>query len=283
MTDDRPTPPAYTDRIRRVSAFILDHLDEPLPLERLAEVACFSPYHFHRIYRGAQGETTDQTVRRLRLHRAATALLRGDTPLAAIAKAAGYGSGEAFSRAFSAAYGRSPTQYRGGGPNAAPTTAQEIAVTLTVDIQETPALMLEGAPHRGDYFAISGVFERVFSRLGAAGRIGVGVRSIGVYYDDPMAVPAADLRSFAGVVVDPNSAADPELERVALAGGRHAVTIHVGPYAELERTYAALYSAWLPESGHEAADQPAFEEYLNDPRQTPPTELRTAIYLPLAA
>ena len=34
--------------------------------------------------------------------------------------------------------------------------------------------------------------------------------------------------------------------------------------------------------GHELGDNPAFEVYLNDPRQTPPTELKTAIYMPIA-
>ncbi len=47
--------------------------------------------------------------------------------------------------------------------------------------------------------------------------------------------------------------------------------------------YRWLLGVWLPESGREADDAPMFEVYLNDPRQTPPTELLTDIHLPLTA
>ena len=43
---------------------------EPLKLEEVAKVACFSPYHFHRIFRAVVGETLHDFVKRLRLERA---------------------------------------------------------------------------------------------------------------------------------------------------------------------------------------------------------------------
>jgi AraC family transcriptional regulator len=42
-----------------------------------------------------------------------------------------------------------------------------------------------------------------------------------------------------------------------------------------------LYGTWLPTSGDEPADAPSIEEYLNDARVVPPSELRTEIWLPL--
>ena len=66
-----------------------------------------------------------------------------------------------------------------------------------------------------------------------------------------------------------------------IRGGRDAVTLHVGPYAEHERPYRWLYGTWLEQSGEEAADAPCVEEYLNDTRTVPPTDLRTEIWLPL--
>jgi len=61
----------YEARLNRVLDHIYDHLDEPLDIDRLAEIACLSPYHWHRIYQAMHGETVASTVRRLRLHRAA--------------------------------------------------------------------------------------------------------------------------------------------------------------------------------------------------------------------
>jgi len=67
-----------------------------------------------------------------------------------------------------------------------------------------------------------------------------------------------------------------------LAGGRYAVTTHQGPYENLSQTYCGLFGAWLPASGYEARDTPAFEEYLNSPQTAKPEDLLTRIWLPLA-
>ena len=83
---------AYSDRIQRVVDYLAAHLDDELDLEALARVAYFSPYHFHRIYRGLLGETASETVRRLRLHRAALDLLDHKLSIERTAHRAGYAS-----------------------------------------------------------------------------------------------------------------------------------------------------------------------------------------------
>lgn len=75
----------YEERLRRVTAYIHDHLDEELDLDRLSEIACFSPHYWHRIYRAVHGETLAATVKRLRLHRAAGDLVRTDLSVETIA------------------------------------------------------------------------------------------------------------------------------------------------------------------------------------------------------
>ena len=72
-----------------------------------------------------------------------------------------------------------------------------------------------------------------------------------------------------------------ELELLEIRGGRYAVTLHVGPYADLERPYTWLFGTWLAESGEEAANAPCIEEYLNDAHTVPPAGLRTEIWQPL--
>jgi AraC family transcriptional regulator len=57
----------YRARMLRVLIYIQQNLDGPLPLEELAAVARFSPFHFHRIFRGLIGESVKEHVRRLRL------------------------------------------------------------------------------------------------------------------------------------------------------------------------------------------------------------------------
>jgi AraC family transcriptional regulator len=78
----------YSERIQRVVDYLAEHLDGTLDLEVLARVAHFSPYHFHRIYRGLLGETVNDTVRRLRLHRSAIELLDRDLSIERVARRA---------------------------------------------------------------------------------------------------------------------------------------------------------------------------------------------------
>jgi AraC family transcriptional regulator len=49
----------------------------------------------------------------------------------------------------------------------------------------------------------------------------------------------------------------------------------------MKTAYEWLYGVWLPDSGWEAADAPVFEEYLNNPRDTAPTDLLSEINLPI--
>jgi len=144
-----------------------------------------------------------------------------------------------------------------------------------------PSLELASLPHRGPYLEIGKAFDMLYGTLGARNLIRPGLRSIAIYLDDPTAVPAAELRSHAGVVIEAGFPVAPPLERIAIPGGPCAVLGHRGPYADMKAAYDWLFGSWLVGSGREVADAPVFEEYLNSPRDTAPPQLRTDIYLPL--
>jgi len=274
----------YSRRIERVLDHIAAHLDEPLDLERLAAVACFSPYHFHRIYRAITGETVAEALRRLRLQRAAGELVEGHPAIARIARRAGYGSVAAFTRAFQAGYGIAPAAYRRQGRLVQPSpipTATETAM-YDVTIRELQPVRLTALRHTGPYLDIGTTFERLFAWAAGRRLMGPQTRAIGVYYDDPDGTSAEALRSDAGLAVEAGSALDNGLRIVEVPGGRHAVLHHQGPYAELNKAYRWLYREWLPKSGEQCADRPIFEEYLNNPRTLPPEQWLTDICLPLA-
>lgn len=272
-------------RLERVFKWLADHLDNGVDLDTLADVACLSPYHFHRVYHAMQGETVTETVRRLRLHRAAVELITGELPVQRIARRAGYGSQEAFTRAFKAAYTVPPARYRASFvpiPAAGRLEdAMEATLTYQVTIRDSSTIRVAALPHRGDYQKIGTTFERLAALASAQNLFGQTARSFGIYYDDVSAVPRESLRSDACLSVPADWTPSGELELREIRGGRYAVTLHVGPYAELERAYKWLYGTWLAQSGEELADAPCIEEYLNDARTVPPTELKTEVWLPL--
>lgn len=151
-----------------------------------------------------------------------------------------------------------------------------------VTILDAPARHLIGLPHRGAYHDISRTYEILGPELGAAGLWDKAKGMIAVYYDDPAAVPAADLTSFAAVAFADDVPCPPGLETLALPGGRHAVLHFTGPYAGLPAAYHWLYGDWLVASNASLRDAPSWEFYLNSPMDTSPADLRTDIYLPLA-
>lgn len=279
----------YTERFARVTDYIYEHLDNELDLNKLADIACLSPYHWHRTYLALQGETAAATVKRLRLHRAAGYLAQSTMPVDTIAEKSGYTSVQAFTRAFSAVYGMPPARYRKEGSHAAFNVEGDHAnlAAHPVSIREVAPMRLWTVAHSGSYMGIGQAFDALYCWLGSHNLITPQMRSIGVYLDDPTAVAEDDLRSAAGVVVDASQnggshpPADSPLTAMDIVGGTYAVLRHIGPYADMRSAYLWMFGVWLTQSGWEAADGPIYEDYLNSPRDTSPTELITDIYVPL--
>ena len=267
------TVKSQSRRLTRVAAHIAAHLDEPLDLERLAAVACLSPYHFHRLYRTHWRETAAGTLSRLRLARAALELTTTSRPLAIVARRAGFGSLSAFSRAFAAVYGAPPSRSR-----AAPSQAKESA--MQIEIAERGPMRIAYLTHVGPHHAIAAAFERLYAWAGPRGLTGPPAVGVAVYLDDARTTPAANLRSQAAITVPDDVAGDAEVKVRELPGGRYATLMLKGPYAQLNAAYAALF-AWL-EGGGTRGDGPIVEVYLNDPHDTAPADLETEIRLPLA-
>jgi len=105
---------AYFPRLNRV----LDEVDarfcEALDLSQLAATAHFEPVHFHKIFFACLGETPAAYVRRIRLERSAARLMNKRAVILDVALDAGFGSGEAFSRAFRQRFGHSPSAWQAG-------------------------------------------------------------------------------------------------------------------------------------------------------------------------
>ena len=276
----------YQRQLDVVTDYIYAHLDEDLSLETLAHVSGFSRYHWHRIYRAVRGETAAQTVRRLRLERAAAMLTETSWPVERIAWKAGFTGTEVFSRAFLRAYRTTPSRFRIGGRPASidsPVTSCGSGSTSSVSqdpgwavrVETRRGYRLAVSEHRGSYMDIGRAFSRVRDRVGS------GSLMVAIYEDDPDAVPPAALRSAAGTVVDPGTKIPHDLTERMVPAGRYAIMRYIGPYSSMHDAYRWLYGRWLPSSGEEPRDHPIVEEYLTDPATTPPVHAVTDILLPL--
>lgn len=113
INNNSPQNTEYIARVNRVLDYIEIHLADSLTLDELASVSCFSPFHFHRIFRAFVGETVGQYISRLRLEKAATLLFSNpEKSITAIALDCGFSSSTTFARAFREAFGKSASAWR---------------------------------------------------------------------------------------------------------------------------------------------------------------------------
>lgn len=103
----------YLRRIYKVQDYIESNINDSLSIEELADVAGFSKFHFHRIFKGIVNESLSRYVNRLKLERATHLLTyRTDMTITDIAYHFGFTDSAVFSRTFKNYYGVSPSQYR---------------------------------------------------------------------------------------------------------------------------------------------------------------------------
>ena len=290
----------YARAIQAAIEHIATHLDDALELEALARIACLSPFHFHRVFRGMVSETPLELARRLRLERAAWRLKDTQQAITEIAFDAGYETHEAFTRAFRSAYSTSPSGFRlrryprieiaarcgihfttdGVIPAFVPRDSG--GLTMDVEIKDMPELRVATVRHVGPYNQIPRAFERLDAIARPAGLIRHSSAMMAIYHDDPESTPQDQLRSDAALAVPEEVTLPDGLVEQHIAAGRYAKTIHVGPYEQLGDTWARFLGEWVPASGNRIGDGVSYEIYQNTPAQVPKQELRTELYVPLA-
>lgn len=277
------TVESYQERIQRVLVHIENRLDGPLPLEELAAVACFSPYHFHRVFRGMTGVSVKEHVRRLRLERAARRLKFSQDAVMSIALDAGYQTPESFARAFQGMFGEAPTAYRQSAREFTPPEAARALPPIEARLVRVGPLRLAFVRHVGAYDEVGVAWGKLMAWAGRRGLLGPSMQPpLGVLHDDIDITPPESLRYDAALIVNANVAPEGEVGIQELPAAEYAMAIHKGPYSEVSDTYARLAGQWLPASGRELATAPGIEIYRNSPFTVEPQELITEVHLPLA-
>jgi AraC family transcriptional regulator len=296
----RPDPNhlEYEKRVNRVIDHVRDHLAEALPLERLARIALFSPFHFHRIFRTITGETVSAFVQRQRLERAAVCLIHHpDQSVLAVALDHGFGSAAGFARAFRGHFGMSATAWRAGGARGQSKRGTPLRKTgkvtgrgraqtpsMRVTIQELPACRVAYMRDVGPYGAagIPALWVRFRKWMSTRGLIEVDSLRIGIGHDDAWVTPPEKCRYDSCVVLPPDFQGDRLVNVMDLPGGRYATTRYSGTASRISRAWDALYRSWLPDSGYEPDDRPCLELYCGHPQEGGrPARLRADLCAPV--
>ncbi len=279
----------YKKRLIRLHLYIERRLDEPLTLEELAEVACFSEFHCHRIFTAFTGESLHSHIRRLRLERAANRLRDPKNEITDLALQAGYQTPASFTRAFKKEFGKTPTEFRNCAGNFYKETSLNfinnrafMEKIMKPEIIEMPPLDVLSIRKTGPYAeSAAGAWKEMCDFAGPAGLLTEQTKCIGISLDNPDITEAENLRFDACISYEGSPEIKGSVFKQTIDGGKFALFIHKGPYEKLIHMYRAIFGEWLPESGRELRESPCFELYVNDPGSVAPEELLTHIHIPL--
>lgn len=106
----------YIARINRVIDYIENNLDGDLSLETLANVANFSRFHFHRVFKAMLNETLSRFIQRVRIEKAAMQLTSNPRKsITEIALDTGFSGSASFAKAFREFFAMSASEFRAAG------------------------------------------------------------------------------------------------------------------------------------------------------------------------
>lgn len=288
----------YDIRINRAIALIDRCLGQDLSVQRLADEAGISRFHFHRIFSALTGESVLALTTRMRMQRALALTQRGQRPQwKAVAVAVGYRSPEVFARAFKRHFGCTPSQFDLGqwwqtrpdreaalqvsGYYLRP--APPLPADFPVEIRTRPAADLMVCRVVGGYLA-PGKLIAAYERIAAAARALAGPmagRLAGASPDDPEFVPLGKCRYDFALEVAAGTRLPPGLHAAGRAAGRWAMVHVAGDLAAVDRGWNLLFKSWLPASGLNLREAPAEEIYHRLPEEIGWERFDVTLALPL--
>ncbi|MDQ0796177.1 AraC family transcriptional regulator [Streptomyces sp. B1I3] len=259
------------ERLNQAMEHIEARLDEPIDAADLARIAMTSEYHLRRLFSALAGIPLSEYIRRRRLTVAGAEVLAGERTLLDVAVRYGYGSGEAFARAFRAMHGVGPGEARrtGAALHSQPRMSFRLVVEgnssmryrivakeefRVVGRKARVPLVHEGAnPAIGEF--IRGIGRETLGRMAAlsdqepAGVVGVSDQL------DPSRAEGTELDYYHGVVT--TREAPDDMEVLVVPAGTWAVFENSGPFPQaLQYLWRDVYTQWFPSNPYRSRPGP---------------------------
>jgi AraC family transcriptional regulator len=247
--------------------FIESHLSEDLPLDRIAATVGVSTFHLCRAFAAATGQSVAAYARARRLTHAAAALANGAPDILDVALAAGYGSHEAFTRAFRQHFQTTPESVRAKASTgtlhlqeALRMNPTNLAAVSAPRIAVRAAMTLVGMSEHYEAGANAGIpsqWNRFGPFIGHITNEVAGV-SYGVVYH----VDATNSFDYlCGIEVSSVSDVPSGCVELRVPASTYAVFVHTGHISTIQATFTAIWERGLAEAGVKATDAPVLERY----------------------
>ena len=252
---------------RRALWVIERNLGRGLTLATIAEACGVSRHHMAHAFAEAAGRPVMAYVRGRRLSQAAQNLANGAGNILDLALECGYGSHEAFSRAFKAEFGSTPEAVRKAG------STQGLPLLSALELEQAPAASITPLriTHDGGILAVG--FTRRQALDGLQG-VPEQWRQFGPHFltlpdrvaEAPIGImssvdEAGGFDYFSGAEVSGFANAPPEFAQIALPATDYAVFPHDDHVAHIRRTYSAIWNHWPQRGGWSACEGASLERH----------------------
>jgi len=286
MAQCQPVPRAkanansdYAQRIDRVIDHVRRNLHRPVKLAELANVACLSEFHFHRIFTAISGETLNNFTNRLRLEKAARLLRYSAQSLTDIALECGFSSSATFSRAFRSGYDTSPSQFRKSGEIKKSKIRKELfpedAYGLSMSAAEKkaafPVRFIDIPERQVAYIRVTNAFD-MDKVIAALKKVMEWAKSqnifsqgtlFGMTVDDPHVTPAHLYRYEVCLASSLPFKCAAGISKLKMPAMRYAAIRVSGDLHKIATAWDYLYRDWLIHSAYEPEHAPALEVFLD--------------------
>jgi len=287
----------YAQRMNRVIDYIRENLDRQVKLEELAKVACFSEFHFHRIFGAVSGETLNNFTNRLRLEKAARLLRYSEQSLTNIALDCGFSSSATFSRAFRSGYDTSPSKFRKSGEIKKSKICKELfpedAYGLPMNAEEKraafPVRLIDIPERQVAYIRLTNAFEldRVLAALktviewAKSQDIFSQAVLFGMTVDDPHVTPKHLYRYEVCLASSLPFECREGMSKLKMPAMRYAAIKVSGDIHKVATAWDYLYRDWLINSAYEPEHAPALEVFLDKENATDWSHFELELCLPV--
>ena len=296
----------YIGRINDVIIYIHNNLDEELQLNKLARIACFSPFHFHRIFTTITGETLNNYINRLRIEHIASRLLLGtEEAIADLGYKYGFKSASNLSRSFKKYYGISPSEFKERIPTPFSKIRQVdrkngqeqvlieeyicnidnylnwLKMNAKIEVKEMPAFKMVYFKHVGQFDQIGEAYHKLFRWAGPKGLLqNPNFNTVTVYLDDPKVTDINKVRQCAGITVENDVHTDGEAGLMEVKKDKYAVGRFEISALEFTQAWDSM-CVWVAEKGYTSKDGHYYEMYYNDHEQHPEKKFILDICIPV--
>lgn len=271
----------HKSNIQKAVNYINSNLSRKLTLDEIAEQACFSPFHFHRIFSSIVGETPGEYVVRLRLEKSANLLELTNSSVTEIALQCGFTSSSVFARSFKDYFGISATQWRKNSKICkTDSSIRKAYLSLNEYIDnvnhnniqgdsEMEFKVLRNVPEMHLAFIanldgyndkIGSCFERLCYWAGPRNLIGKQTKFLGIAFDNPDITSENKCRYYACMTVPAETETAGEIGNYFLPSSDCISGHYEGGKDGISQAYKQAY-LWIAQNGWEPADIPCYEVY----------------------